>query len=295
VGMSISGAFVFGLALSVASTVVLLRALEADDGIRSPEGRIAVGWLVVEDLVTMFVLVLLPTIAPLLDGAPGAGTTAAVGLARALGVAIARVGSLVALMLLVGRRLAPWMPVQVERTGSPELFTLAVVSVALGVAFASAELFGTSFALGAFFAGVVLHESEVDDRAATTLQPFQDAFAALFFVAAGMLFDPGVLVRDPLRVAIVAAIVILGKAVVAFAIVRMLRHPLRAALTIAAALSQIGEFSFILASLGVRLQLLSPDAYQLIVAAALLSIAFNPVTLGVAKRGALARGFVCRV
>jgi CPA2 family monovalent cation:H+ antiporter-2 len=276
-GWPVGEGLVFGLALSVASTVVLLRALEVQSKVDSPEGRIAVGWLVVEDMVMILALVLLPTVAPLLGGNAVEGS-ASVSLWRALAITIGKVGALVALMLVVGTRLFPWLLTQVERTGSRELFTLAVVALALGVAFGSAELFGASFALGAFFAGVVLNESELSRRAAENLQSMQDAFAALFFVAVGMLFDPAILVRHPLRVLVVVAIVVVGKSLAALAIVLALRYPLRTALTVAAGLSQIGEFSFILTSLGARLGLLSQDGHQLIVAGALLSIALNPLT-----------------
>jgi CPA2 family monovalent cation:H+ antiporter-2 len=276
-GWPLGEGLVFGLALSVASTVVLLRALEAQGSVDSAEGRIAVGWLVVEDMVMILALVILPTVAPLLSGDVG-GVGAPGTLWRDLAITIGKVGALVALMLIVGTRLFPWLLAQVERTGSRELFTLAVVALALGVAFGSAELFGASFALGAFFAGVVLNESELSRRAAENLQSLQDAFAALFFVAVGMLFDPAILVRHPLRVLVVVAIIVVGKSFAALGIVLALRHPLRTALTVAAALSQIGEFSFILASLGARLGLLSQDGQQLIVAGALLSIALNPLT-----------------
>jgi CPA2 family monovalent cation:H+ antiporter-2 len=288
-GWSLGAGLVFGLALSVASTVVLLRALEAQGVLDSTEGRIAIGWLVVEDVAMILVLVLLPTVAPLLQDGAGGASPPPDRLVREIAMTVGKVGLLVVLIVVVGRRVVPRVLVWVERTGSRELFTLAIVALALGVAFGSAEIFGTSFALGAFFAGTVLHHSDFDHRATATLQPFQDAFAALFFVAAGMLLDPGVVVRDPLRVASVLAIIMVGKSLAACAIVLALRRPLRTALKVSAALSQIGEFSFILAALGVRLGLLTTDALQLIVAGALLSIALNPLTFRVVALPALSR------
>lgn len=286
-GWPLGDGLIFGLSLSVASTVVLLRALEVHGNLDSTEGRIAIGWLVVEDVAMILVLVMLPSLAPLLQGAADAPPPSVLG--RELAMTIGKVGALVVLMVVVGKRVLPRMLARIERTGSQELFTLAIVALALGVAVGSAEIFGTSFALGAFFAGTVLHESDFDHRAAETLQPLQDAFAALFFVAAGMLFDPSIVVRYPLRVAIVAAIIIIGKSLAALGIVLALRRPLRTALTVAAALSQIGEFSFILAALGVRLGLLSAEGFQLIVAGALLSITLNPLTFRLAARPALSR------
>jgi CPA2 family monovalent cation:H+ antiporter-2 len=295
-GWSLGTGLVFGLALSVASTVVLLRALEAQGALDSAEGRIAIGWLVVEDVAMILVLVLLPTVAPLLqDGAGSAATPPPDQLVREIATTIGKVGLLVVLVVVVGRRVVPRILVWVDRTGSRELFTLAIVALALGVAFGSAEIFGTSFALGAFFAGTVLHHSDFDHRATATLQPFQDAFAALFFVAAGMLLDPGIVVRDPLRVASVLAIIMIGKSLAACAIVLALRRPLRTALMVSAALSQIGEFSFILAALGVRLSLLTADALQLIVAGALLSIALNPLTFRIVAPPALSRTHAARM
>lgn len=286
-GWSLGAGVVFGLALSVASTVVLLRALEASGRLRTEDGRIAVGWLIVEDLVMVLALVLLPVLAGPATSA-GATPVASRGPLERVGVTLAGVAAFVALMLVVGRRLFPWLLQRVERTGSRELFTLAVVALALGVAFGSAELFGVSFALGAFFAGVVIHESDLSQRAARELQPLQDAFAVLFFVAVGMLFDPAVFAKRPSQVLAVLAIVVVGKSLAAFAIVRALGYSRETARMVSAALAQIGEFSFILAALGVGLGVLPPEGQVLIVAGALLSIALNPLVFRAAGRGAKA-------
>ncbi|GLC26885.1 YbaL family putative K(+) efflux transporter [Roseisolibacter agri] len=276
-GWSWGTGLVFGLALSVASTVVLLRALEDRGILGSVDGRIAVGWLIVEDLVTVLALVLLPALAPALGAGPaGAGSGGASGLLATLAVTLLKVAGFVALMLVVGRRAIPWLLGRVVRTGSRELFTLAVLAVALGIAVGAATLFGVSFALGAFFAGVIVSESDFSHEAATNALPLQDAFAVLFFVSVGMLFDPMILVREPLAVLAVVAIVLVGKTLASLAIVLAFRYPLHTALTISASLAQIGEFSFILAALAVSLGLLPPDAQGLIVAGALLSITLNP-------------------
>ena len=272
-GWSHAAALVFGLSLSVASTVVLLRALEDQGGLDTEVGRIAVGWLIVEDLLMVLALVVLPTLAPAASGAQAG--PADVWLA--LGITFAKVASFVVFMLVVGLRFFPWLLKQVERTGSRELFTLAVVAVALGVALGSAALFGVSFALGAFFAGIVIHESDLSARAATESQPLQDLFGALFFVSVGMLLDPMVLVEKPVQVLMVTLIIVLGKSLASFVIVRALGYPLRSALTVSAALAQIGEFSFILAGLGISLRLLPDEANDLILAGALLSITLNPL------------------
>ena len=277
-GWSTSSGFVFGLALSVASTVVLLRALEARGHLSSDEGRIAVGWLIVEDLVMVVALVLLPALAGPLQGAgTGSGHAAASTLWATLGLTLGKIAAFIGLMLVAGTRIFPRLLIHVERTGSRELFTLAVVALALGLAFAAAELFGVSFALGAFFSGVVINQSDLSHRAATDSQPLQDVFAALFFVAVGMLFDPRILVQRPVEVISVLAIIIFGKSLAAFGIVLALGYPRREALTVAAALSQIGEFSFILAELGMSLHLLSAEAYSLILAGSIFSIAVNPL------------------
>jgi len=279
-GWPLASGLVFGLALSVASTVVLLRELEIQGILYSSNGRIAVGWLIVEDLVMVLTLVLLPALANLLGQPPldhGNSAATSVDVWATLGVTLGKVGMFVALMLLIGTRLFPQLLKLVERTGARELFTLAVIALALGIAFGSAQLFGVSFALGAFFAGVVINESDLSHRAATDLQALQDAFAVLFFVAVGMLFDPSILLRQPLQVLAVLAIIIVGKSMAAAVIVLALRYPLDAALTVSAALAQIGEFSFILASLGTSLGLLPAEGRDLILAGALLSIALNPL------------------
>jgi len=278
---SLAEGIVFGLALSVASTVVLLRALEGRGVLDTVNGRIAVGWLVVEDLVMVLVLVLLPPIAATITGDAGAaahaGGVGEQGLLTVLGLTLARVAAFVAFMIVVGRRLFPWFLWQVARTGSRELFTLCVIAAAVGIAYGSAELFGVSFALGAFFAGMVLRESELSHRAATESLPLRDAFSVLFFVSVGMLFDPQVLIREPARLLVVLAIIVLGKSIAAFLIVLAFRYPLNSALTISASLAQIGEFSFILASLGIAHGLLPAEGQSLILAGAILSIALNPL------------------
>lgn len=285
-GWTFGAGLVFGLALSVASTVVLLRALEARRSFESDDGRIAVGWLIVEDLVMVLVLVLLPALVGQLSGLvlDEGHSVSAGNLWGTLGLTLGKVAMFVAFMLLVGTRLFPWLLKHVEHTGSQELFTLAVVALALGVAFGSTQLFGVSLALGAFFAGVVINESDLSHRAATDLQPLQDAFAVLFFVAVGMLFDPSILIRQPLQVLAVLTIIVIGKSVAAFSIVRALRYPVRTALTVSAALAQIGEFSFILAGLGVNLGLLPMEGQNLIVAGALLSITLNPLVFRVVAK-----------
>ena len=277
-GWPFGAGLVFGLSLSVASTVVLLRALESSNAVHTPDGKVAIGWLVVEDLVMVLALVLLPAFAGQLGGvAASTDHAGGTGVWLSLGITLAKVAVFIALMLIFGTRLFPWLLQQVERTGSRELFTLAVVALALGVAYGSAKLFGISFALGAFFAGMVVSQSDFHKRAATDLQPLQDAFGVLFFVAVGMLFDPMILVRQPLRVLVVVGIIVIGKSLVALGIVLALRRPLSTALTVSAALAQIGEFSFILAALGVSLGLISLDAQNLILAGALLSITLNPL------------------
>jgi CPA2 family monovalent cation:H+ antiporter-2 len=273
---------VFGLTLSVASTVVLLRALEQRGLLDSVDGRIAVGWLIVEDLVTVVALVLLPVLAASLGGtAPADGGRGADGLGYALAITFGKVAAFLAIMLVVGRRAVPWLLERVARAGTRELFTLCVLTIALGVAVAAAELFGVSFALGAFFAGMVINESDLSHQAAAEALPLQDAFAVLFFVSVGMLFDPTILLDQPLLVLGVLGIVMLGKSLAAFTIVLLFRHPVRTALTISASLAQIGEFSFILAGLGLSLGLLPAEGQSLVVAVALLSIALNPVAFAV--------------
>jgi monovalent cation:H+ antiporter-2, CPA2 family len=284
-GWPLGAGLVFGLSLSVASTVVLLRALESQKRLDSSEGRIAVGWLIVEDLVMVLALVLLPALAQSLGGRAASSHGAPAGdVWLALGLTLGKVVAFVVLMLAIGTRLFPWILKHVELTGSRELFTLAVVALALGVAFGSAALFGVSFALGAFFAGMVINESDLSHRAAADLEPLQNAFAVLFFVAVGMLFDPTILLHQPLQVLSVVAIIVLGKSLAALVIVLALRHPLNTALTVSAALAQIGEFSFILAGLGISLGLLPPQGQSLIVAGALLSITLNPLVFRLVAR-----------
>jgi monovalent cation:H+ antiporter-2, CPA2 family len=283
-GWRFGPSLVLGLALSVASTVVLLRALEAEKILDSPSGRIAVGWLIVEDLVTVLILVMLPALATSLGGEtggldhPGQGNNA-VPIYAALGIVLAKFIGFVLLMLVVGSRLLPWLLQQVAATRSGELFTLAVIAVAIGIGFGAAELFGLSFALGAFFAGVVVGESDHSHQAAEEMRPLQDAFTALFFVAMGMLFDPQILLKQPLQVLAVLAIIVVGKSAVAFLVVVLLGRPVGSALVVAASLAQIGEFSFILAELGIGLHLLPSEGQSLIVAGALLSITLNSFLL----------------
>ena len=272
---------VFGLALSVASTVVLLRALQERDLIETPQGRIAVGWLIVEDLAMVLTLVLLPAMANLLGGGEGEGVAASAPSTTDVLVEImwtlGKVAAFVAVMLVIGRRFIPWMLERIVWAGSRELFRLGVLATALGVAYGAYALFGVSFALGAFFAGMVLAESEFSHRAAEESLPLRDAFAVLFFVSVGMLFDPMVLVSDPWGVLATLLIILVGKSAAALGIVRIFRHSHRVGLTIAVSLAQIGEFSFILASLGVYLNILPERGQALILAGALLSILLNPV------------------
>jgi CPA2 family monovalent cation:H+ antiporter-2 len=272
-GWGLGSALVFGLALSVASTVVLLKALETRGLLDTTNGRIAVGWLIVEDLAMVLVLVLLPPLAGSLGGKGPEGADADLWLT--LGLTFLKIAGFVAVMLLVGRRLFPWLLWQVARTGSRELFTLCVVAAAVSLAYGAAELFGVSFALGAFFAGMVIRESEFSHRAAEESLPLRDAFSVLFFVSVGMLFDPSIVIGQPWRVLSVVAIVIIGKSLAAAALVVAFRYPLNTALTVSASLAQIGEFSFILAGLGVSLGLLSQDGQNLILAGALISITLN--------------------
>lgn len=278
-GWSVGASIVFGLSLSVASTVVLLKALEGRGALDSLNGRIAVGWLIVEDLVTVLVLVMLPPLSVWLGAEPAAGTRA-YGDRTVLGtlaLTLGEVAVFIGLMLVVGRRLFPWLLWQVARTGSRELFTLCVIAAAVGIAYGSSELFGVSFALGAFFAGMVMRESALSHRAAAESLPLRDAFSVLFFVSVGMLFDPRMLIDEPLRVLVVVAIIVIGKSVAAFALVLAFRYPLNTALTVSASLAQIGEFSFILAGLGMSLNLLPAEGMSLILAGALISIALNPL------------------
>jgi CPA2 family monovalent cation:H+ antiporter-2 len=272
-GWSTSAGIVFGLAMSVASTVVLLRALEQRNEVDTEQGRIAVGWLIVEDLAMVLALVFLPALSPS-HADPNAGAS---GLMMSLGFTTLKVALFVAIMMVGGRRVVPWILGQVARTGSRELFTLAVLAIALGIAYGSAVLFDVSFALGAFFAGVMLAESDLSHQAAENSLPLQDAFAVMFFVSVGMLFDPSVILRQPLQLLGVMFIILIGKSLAAFAIVLAFGYAIRTALTISASLAQIGEFSFILAGLGVALGLLPEAGRDLILAGALLSITLNPL------------------
>ena len=271
---------VFGLALAVASTVVLLRAFEERKELETPTGSAAVGLLVVEDLVIVLALVLLPAVASALGGQ--AGTSAAVQAASGnlplkILLTLIKVAGFIGIMLVLGKHLLPWLLARTVRTGSRELFTLAVLALALGIAYASAEVFGVSFALGAFFAGMVLAESDLSQRAAAESLPFQDAFAVLFFVSVGMLFDPSILVREPFAVLVVLLVLLVANPLAVFAILVCLGRPLAMAAPIAAGIAQIGEFSFILAALGLSLALLTQEAVDLILAGALISITVNPL------------------
>jgi CPA2 family monovalent cation:H+ antiporter-2 len=278
-GWTLGAGIVFGLALSVASTVVLLRALQERRLIETDRGRIAVGWLIVEDLAMVLALVLLPALSGMMGGEappPGPG-----GVAGAFAITIGKVAAFVALMLIVGRRVIPWILHRIAHTGSRELFRLAVLAIALGVAFGSAALFGVSFALGAFFAGMIMAESELSQQAANETLPLRDAFAVLFFVSIGMLFNWSVILREPLAVLATLAIIVIGKSVAAWMIVIAFKRPQSVALTISASLAQIGEFSFILAGLGVSLKLLPKEGQDLILAGAILSILLNPLLFAV--------------
>jgi K+:H+ antiporter len=273
-GWSVGAGFVFGLALSVASTVVLLRAMQERRLLETERGRIAVGWLIVEDLAMVLTLVLLPALAPLFKAGAGLDLVA---LAASVAITLAKVAAFVAIMLIVGKRVIPWILHYVAHTGSRELFRLSVLAIALGVAFGAAMLFDVSFALGAFFAGMILSESELSQRAASETLPLRDAFAVLFFVSVGMLVDPMILTREPLAVLATVLIIVVGKSLAALVIVRLFGHPTSTALTIAASLAQIGEFSFILAGLGIELGLLPERGRDLILAGAILSILLNPL------------------
>ena len=286
IGWSVGAGIVFGLALSVASTVVVLRALQERRLIDTERGKIAVGWLIVEDLAMVLALVLLPALSGVLGGRAetvGAETGSLAGWLQPtsvwaiLGWTLLKVAAFLGLMLVVGRRLIPWVLHYIAHTGSRELFRLAVLAIALGVAFGSAQLFGVSFALGAFFAGMILAESPLSQQAASETLPLRDAFAVLFFVSVGMLFDPSIVITEPLTMLATVLIIVIGNAVAAFGIMLAFRYSLRDALTLGASLSQIGEFSFILAGLGIGLQLLPQQGQDLILAGALLSIVVNPL------------------
>lgn len=274
-GWGLFTGIVFGLSLSTASTVVLLRALEERQLIESQRGQIAIGWLIVEDLAMVLTLVLLPAAASIINNPEASASTSE--LLMSLAVTIGKVVAFILIMIFIGRRVIPWLLARTAATGSRELFTLAVLVLALGIAYAAVALFDASFALGAFFAGMVLNESELSHRAAQDTLPLRDAFAVLFFVSVGMLFDPMVLINHPLGVLGVLAIIIIGKSAAALLLVRMFGHNRRTALTVAVSLAQIGEFAFILAGMGVTLEVLNRQANDLILAGAIVSIMLNPV------------------
>ena len=272
-GWGVPAGVVLGLSLSVASTVVLLRALMQRNALDSVHGRAAVGWLIVEDIFTVLVLVLLPSFALLVSGDASGGSA----ILLPLGEALLKAAALGVVIVVVGARVVPWLLLQVAREGSQEMFTLAILAVALGIAFASSAIFGVSLALGAFLAGAVVGETDLSHKAAADALPMRDAFAVLFFVSVGMLLDPAYLLEHPLSVIAVVALIIIGKSVAAMAIVAALGYPLKTGLTVGAGLAQIGEFSFILATAGVGLGILPDEAYQLVVAGALISITLNPL------------------
>ena len=296
-GWSFGAALIFGLSLSCASTVVLLKALGDRGLLDSVNGKIAVGWLLVEDLVMVLALVLLPATAVLLGGQAleGAGGDESIWLA--LGTTLLKVAGFIAFMLIIGKRLVPMIMQIVARLGSRELFTLTVVAAAVSIAFGAYKVFGVSMALGAFFAGMVVKESDFSHRAEEETLPLREIFSILFFVAVGMLFDPRILAEQPLHVLSVVAIIMIGKTIAAMALVLFFRYPLNTALTVGASLAQIGEFSFILAALGVSLNLLSLEGQNLILAGALISITLNsfvfsaiePIQNWIRERSSLAR------
>jgi CPA2 family monovalent cation:H+ antiporter-2 len=268
-GWTVSAGLVLGMALSVASTVVLLRGLEAQNLVGTPAGHVAIGWLIVEDLLTVIVLVVIPA----MGRAPGSGGGALIG---ALVVALGKLAALVALVYLAGLRLVPWVLLQVARLRSRELFTLTILALAVAVATGAAVFFGASMALGAFLAGMAVGQSAVSEQAAADALPLRDAFAVLFFVSVGMLFEPAFLIREPLLLLAALGIVLVGKPVAALVVVALLGHSTRTGLVVAFGLAQIGEFSFILGDLARQNGLLSGSAYGLLVACALVSISVNP-------------------
>jgi CPA2 family monovalent cation:H+ antiporter-2 len=278
-GMGGAEAIMLGFSISIASTVVLLRALEDRGMVKTENGRIMVGWLVVEDIAIVLAIVLLPAFAAIAHGeAPTLADTM-----RTLGVTMGKIAVFVVLMLIVGARVFPWLIVRIAHTKSRELLSLGTLALALGVAYVAATLFDASFALGAFLGGVALNGSKFTHRVAEDSQPLRDTFAVLFFVSVGMLFDPMTLVRQPLGVLTVVSIIVLGKALAALAITSLYKLPLRTGLLIAVALAQVGEFSFVLAGMGVRLDLMTQDTYNLILASALISIAINPILFRLAE------------
>ncbi|AOA59431.1 cation:proton antiporter [Acinetobacter larvae] len=296
-GWSVGAALVFGLSLSCASTVVLLKALGDRGLLDSINGKIAVGWLLVEDLVMVLVLVLLPAVAMLLGGHAPEGHDASQNVWLTLGLTLIKVGGFIAFMLIIGKRLVPMIMQFVARLGSRELFTLTVVAAAVSIAYGSYAIFGVSMALGAFFAGMVVKESDFSHRAEAETLPLREIFSILFFVSVGMLFDPRIIVEQPLHILAVIAIIMVGKTIAAMALVLFFRYPINTALTVGASLAQIGEFSFILATLGLSLGLLDLEAQNLILAGALFSISLNsflfsavePVQKWIRERSHLAR------
>jgi monovalent cation:H+ antiporter-2, CPA2 family len=284
-GWSLGAGIIFGLSLSVASTVVLLRALQDRDAVATETGRIAVGWLIVEDVVMVLALVLIPALAGLLGGQVQPLTDEAVEAVRlgvspivaTLGLTLLKLSAFVALMLVIGRRVIPWLLEYVAKTGSRELFRLAVLSLALGVAFAAAGLFGVSFALGAFFAGMVMAESPLSAQAMRETLPLRDAFAVLFFVSVGMLFDPAIVLDAPIAVIVTVFVIVGVKSAAAFGITRAFGYSRETGVTIAASLAQIGEFSFILIVMGVNLEIVPSEGRDLVVAGAMISILLNPL------------------
>jgi CPA2 family monovalent cation:H+ antiporter-2 len=293
IGWPIGAGIIFGLALSVSSTVVVLRSLQDRHQLQSDQGRMAVGWLVVQDIAMILALILLPAFSGVLGGDEATTDMTANGVLglfkpetvmEALGLTLAKLAAFFALMILVGRRVIPWILHYIAHTGSRELFRLAVLAMALGVAFGASELFGISFALGAFFAGMILAESQLSQSAAQETLPLRDAFAVLFFVSVGMLFDPTVAVRQPFLVAMTVILIVAGNAAAVFAIARLFRHSVQNALALGLTLSQIGEFSFILAGIGVELELLPESGRDLILAGAMVSILVNPLLFVAAER-----------
>lgn len=276
-GWSMGAGFLFGLSLSVASTVVLLTALQERQLVDTEHGRIAIGWLIVEDIAMVLALVLIPTLSMALISDAESSTVSSSAIVLAIVLTIAKIVAFIAVMLVGGGKAIPWILERTVRTGSRELFRLAILAIALGVAFGASYVFGVSFALGAFFAGMILGESELSHRAAKESLPLRESFSVLFFVSVGMLFNPQVLLDHPLALLATFAIIFIGKSIAAYAIVRLFRYPTHTGLTIAASLAQIGEFSFILATLGVNLHIFPEMAKDLILAGAILSILFNPL------------------
>ncbi|WP_122049842.1 YbaL family putative K(+) efflux transporter [Asaia bogorensis] len=282
-GMSPGACLIFGIALSVASTVVLLRTLQEQRLIETERGRLSVGWLIIQDLVTVLALVLLPIFAPIMSGGSNSSISLS-GLAVAIALTLGKVAAFMALMLVIGRRVIPAILHYVAHTGSRELFRLALLALALGVAFIATEWFDVSFALGAFVAGMVLSESELSHRAAAETLPLRDAFAVLFFISVGMLFNPLVLIKQPVPLILTFLVILVGTPLAVIAILRLLRQPWNTTLFIASGLAQIGEFSFILAALGIKMKVLDSQAQDLILGASILSILSNPFILMATQR-----------